>query len=509
MARILIVGSGVAGTLLARRLLEGDGDLEVAVFEAGPRLDVGYRTWLDRLMAGGNPYQKFWEPPRDEHQRFGLRGSRLFVKGGTTNHWGGWSLRFKPEDFELKSRTGRGADWPISYEELAPSYTLAETLLGIEGDSDDDDPPRYGDRFPFPAAPFTLNDMPMIEAFEDLDMAYGHMPMARNADRCVTTGTCRVCPVKARYTASHDLAELESEHPRRLTVRTGSPVTEVLMESKERARGVRFLDRATGRLEEAQGDHVVVSSGTVESAKLLLASTGAGWLDGVGNDSGHLGKHLVGHPLIFAEGVRPGNPDRAEQELGFITLACRHFDTPEHQREGKMLFARVGDDSKTFFEREIMSNVPRVDIERQMTSGLHLAVEASVEQFESPENRVSLGGDTDQPGLRATQIEFGVDETTQKAMATHTENLLRVLRTAGCSEESLFHVLLKPDGAHAVSTCRMSALDTDGVVDPDLRVHGTENVYVCSNGVFPNVTAVNPTLTVAALAVRLGDHLAA
>ena len=67
---------------------------------------------------------------------------------------------------------------------------------------------------------------------------------------------------------------------------------------------------------------------------------------------------------------------------------------------------------------------------------------------------------------------------------------------------------LIPDGSHATSTCRMSISDTDGVVDENLRVHGTDNVYICSNAVYPNVTAVNPTLTLAALAVRLGVHLA-
>jgi choline dehydrogenase-like flavoprotein len=109
--------------------------------------------------------------------------------------------------------------------------------------------------------------------------------------------------------------------------------------------------------------------------------------------------------------------------------------------------------------------------------------------------------------LRATQIEFTPGESTAKALETHTQNLLKILRAAGCSEASLFHQLIKPDGAHAVSTCRMSGSESDGVVDGDLRVHGTENVFVCSNGVFPNVTAVNPTLTVAALAVRLAEHL--
>ena len=57
------------------------------------------------------------------------------------------------------------------------------------------------------------------------------------------------------------------------------------------------------------------------------------------------------------------------------------------------------------------------------------------------------------------------------------------------------------------ATCRMSASDADGVVDANLRVHGTENLYVCFNAVFPRITAVNPTLTLGALAVRVAEHI--
>ena len=508
MQSILIVGSGVAGALAARQLLATGGDHEITMFEAGPDFEAGsYRRWLDYLMAGTNPYERFMDDPPAENPSLGLRGSRLFMKGGTTNHWGGWCLRFKPEDFELETRTGMGADWPISYEALAPYYAQAEVLLGVEGDSEDDDPRRYGARFPFEAAPYTLNDMPVIEALESLSMSYSHMPLARNADRCITTGTCRVCPVNARYSATFDLFELKNEYGDKLDIRTESPVSRILMDGKRRARGVSFVDRETGRTDSMEGDAVVVCSGTFESTKLLLASANADWPDGIGNDSGHLGRHLIGHPLISAEGFRPGNPERAEQELGFVTLACRHFDTQEFQKEGKMLFAREDNRSKTFLEREILANVSRSDLEKKMDSGVHLAFYASIEQFESPENRVSLGTGTDKFGLRATEIEFGINETAERALETHAQNLIDVLKAVGCDESSIRAEGGGPTGAHMASTCRMSASDADGVVDENLRVHGTENLYVCSNAVFPNVTSVNPTLSLGALAVRLADHV--
>jgi choline dehydrogenase-like flavoprotein len=507
MKSIIIVGSGIAGALFARQLLQTNNDCHITIFEAGPDFQTGdYRKWLDHLMAKTSPYRAFLDDPRTENENFGLRGSRLFVKGGTTNHWGGWSLRFKPEDFELKSRTGLGADWPITYKELSSYYTQAEFLLGIEGDSDNDDPPRYGEKFPFEAAPYTLNDMPIIKAFEKLGMAYSHIPMARSGDKCITTGTCRYCPVNARYNAAFDISELQKEYESKLDIRMESPVVKIEMDGKQQARGVSFFNKQTGITESMEGDSVVVCNGTVESAKLLLLSTHSDWKDGIGNDSGHVGRHLLGHPLVEAQGVRPGNPDKIEQELGFVTLASRHFDTPEYQREGKMLLARTGG-SNTSLEREILANVSRAGINTKMESKMEFSFYSSFEQFESPENRINLGDKTDSWGLRTTKIDFGVNELTIKANQTHEQNLINVLKAADCTEDSIRTSFIKPDGAHATSTCRMSHSDTDGVVDKDLRVHGTDNLYVCSNAVYPNVTATNPTLTLGALAVRLAEHI--
>lgn len=506
MKSIIVVGSGVAGTVLARQLLVS-GDYEITMFEAGPDFVPGdRRIWLDNLVAAYQIYEPFIDDPRTENERFGLRGSRLFMKGGTTNHWGGLTPRFKPEDFELKSRTGIGADWPVSYDDMAPYYAKAEVLLGITGDSDNDDPPRYGAKFPFPPTSFTLGDMVIIDALESLDISYGHMSIARHGNRCITTGTCDYCPVNARYTALYDLAQLQYEHGDKLAVRTDSPVTKILMDGKRRARGVNVLDLKTGAHESIESDAVMVCAGTVESTKLLLSSANKDWSEGIGNDSGHVGRHLVGHALMFAESARPGNPDKVHQELGFNSLISRHFDSPDYQHKGKMWFtANVG--STSSLEQKILSNVSRVDINARMTSEMAVSLGGEMEQFESPENRVSLGNGTTRHGLPTTKIEFGVNETNNKTRQEYVQTFVEILKEAGCKENDIETGVLNPDGAHASSTCRMSESDTDGVVDPNLRVHGTENLYICSNAVFPSVAAANPTLTMSALAVRLAEYL--
>ena len=506
MKSIIIVGSGVAGTVLARQLL-ANGDYQITMFEAGPDFAPGNRRiWLDHLVGNDRIYDPFVDDPRTENEYFGLRGSRLFMKGGTTNHWGGLTPRFKPEDFELRSRTGFGVDWPIDYDELAPYYARAEILLGVTGDSDNDDPPRYGARFPFPPTSFTLGDRVVIDALESLEIAYGHMSIARSGDRCITTGTCDYCPVNARYTALFDLDQLQIEYGDKLTLRTESPVTRILMDGKMRARGVDFLDLNTGAPGSMEAEAVVVCGGTFESCKLLLSSASSDWLGGIGNDSGHVGRHLIGHPVFFATGVRPGNPDRIANELGFDSLISRHFDSPEYQHKGKMWFSG-GAGMTSSLEEQILSNVSRSEMNANLTSGVMVSLGGEMEQFESPENRVSLGRGKTRHGLPTTEIQVGVHEINLQTRREHVQTFVEILKAAGCKEDSIETGFANPDGAHASATCRMSRSDADGVVDPNLQVHGTDNLYVCSNAAFPSIAAANPTLTLAALAVRLGDYL--
>jgi choline dehydrogenase-like flavoprotein len=506
MRSIIIVGSGVAGTILARQLLANE-DCEITMFEAGPSFVPGdRRIWLDHFLGDGDMYQAFTDDAREENEWFGLRGSRLLMKGGTTNHWGGLTPRFKPEDFELRTRTGFGVDWPINYDDLAPYYAQAEVLLGITGDSDNDDPPRYGAKYPFPHTDYTLGDMLVIEALKGMDIGYGHMSLARNGDRCITTGTCDYCPVNARYTALYDLGQLQNEYPEKLNLKTGSPVTEILMDGKKRARGIRFLDVSSGTSDSVEADTVIVCAGTIESCKLLLSSANTDWPDGIGNDSGHVGRHLIGHPVMFAEGVRPDNPDKLHQELGFTSLISRHFDSPKYQPRGKMWFSgRVGSTSSV--EEQILANKSRDEINASTKSAAMISLGGEMEQFEHPDNRVTLGSGTTRHGLRTTEIRVGTHEINLQTRREHVQTFVEILITAGCSENSIETGFGNPDGAHASATCRMSNADSDGVVDPTLQVHGTDNLYVCSNAVFPSIAAANPTLTMSALAVRLAEHL--
>ena len=118
----IVIGSGVAAAAFVNRLLETDAMHSVLVLEAGPHVpQKDRRAWWDYVVHGRTTYDHCHdlklpkEIDEPENESTGLtdwhfRESRMMGYGGSTYHWGGWGLRFKPEDFHLKTNTGRGAD---------------------------------------------------------------------------------------------------------------------------------------------------------------------------------------------------------------------------------------------------------------------------------------------------------------------------------------------------------------------------------------------------------------
>jgi choline dehydrogenase-like flavoprotein len=169
----LIVGSGISGVLIAKRL--GEANKRVLILEAGQGLPPDINDYMNRFLTATqkvpeSPYppELFhgskladpstvnagrptvlsltprgafgdWQDPKQSYLiqdgplAFGSTYER--VNGGTARHWLGTSLRFVPADFEMKSRYGRFTDWPIKYDDLEPWYGEAEKQIGVAGDA--------------------------------------------------------------------------------------------------------------------------------------------------------------------------------------------------------------------------------------------------------------------------------------------------------------------------------------------------------------------------------------
>lgn len=370
--------------------------------------------------------------------------NRSIATGGTSRKWNGVVSRFMPSDFKSHSMFGLFADWPIAYDDLRPYYAEAEALLEIEPPREDW-PPRPS----FPAAADPLELFPL--SFSGTKMARG--------------------PVRLHETTLRRFAE--SPHGRLIA---DSPVTRVLMDKNDTATGVevRHLD---GRTETIRAGIVVVAAGVVESARLLLSSTSTACPRGIGNNHDLLGRFVHIHPRPRLHVPRADVfADATSVYRSFV--ACDGF-----RRQG---LAAVCVDFN-FYEAE-----PSVD--------LHIEMEPA------RENRVSLSGTQhDRWGRPIALVHLSgtdIDRRTNTAAVDLQRTLAKtVLGLRGEGREAEFKCF------HPAGGCRMGFSPADGVVDVNGLVFGTRNVYVTGASVFPTSGALNPTLTVIALALRMGDHL--
>lgn len=509
-AKVVIVGSGVAGSLVASLLLER-GVSPVLMLEAGPDVLMGSRrVWLDHAMSGGKsilPYESLYDVSGDYIssgvEPWQLEGGRIFGRGGSTLHWGGWCPRMKPEDFFPHSHVGRDFDWPLSYEDLEQFYGTAENYLQVAGDSTE---PGRSRPYPLDAAPFPLSMEPIVKALELSDIKYSSMPVARNTKSidgmpaCQTTGTCDYCPTEARFTGNQPLDKMLVKYPGKFTLLTGSPVKRLIPDDSDRIAGLEFIDRTTGELRRVEAEQFFLCAGALEVPKLLLRSNSSKWPNGIGNSCGVVGRYLVASPFLVVSGRLPMNLKRYQSELNFPNLCSRNWDRPETQRSGKMLMTVNYNSPGLDLAKNVVAGRTRSELQSLADGPCVYQLWGAVHSFSHYENLVRPESGNTRFGLSQTNIETPVATFDEAVVGKYIDELKGLLEKIGA--DNLTSQVYPQRGDHAMCTTRMSLDPRDGVVAPDLRVHGVSNLFIGSNSVFSSGTVANPTLTLVALILR-------
>jgi choline dehydrogenase-like flavoprotein len=505
----IIVGSGVAGVTIAKRLLESDPLTSILMLDAGPVIPSKQRRpWWDYITLDQTPYSftydQDWEARSVGNINWLSSGTRVKAVGGSTMHWGAWCLRFKPEDFKLYTNTKEGADWPISYDDLEPYYNQAEEYLAVCGDDAEGWSPRSK---PYPMPPFqwTAADGVMLNAFVELGIKPGKMPMARYR-KCFTTGTCKYCPFGSRFSAQNILTDLlENKKYKNFVLRANTPVRKINCLSKAEIESIECLDNDTGKIYLEIAEKFIICSGSYETPKLLMNSKNEFWTNGIGNDADLLGRFIISHSMLKVKGRYPENKERWFQEYDFPTLMSRSYDTPERQKIGKIfLFKNRVLPNVDIASLMIAGKTPE-EIDTIMSGPMEMELQAFMEEKGKFENRLQIAPGTDRFGLPLTTINFNRTETENANAKENLKLMEQVILKMGY--EIVYSQVEDPGAHHTTGTCRMAKTAEDGVTDEQLKVHDIKNLYLCSNGVFPTGSAVNPTLTLTALSMRLSDHL--
>jgi choline dehydrogenase-like flavoprotein len=522
-AQVIVIGSGVAGALMAARLAKTG--VSVAILEAGAEVDRGNAVqafWDAAVKVPECPY-----PPtpqamhpttdrlKDWYRQDGpdLFGSTyLKVVGGTTWHWLGTALRLLPSDFRLASLHGKGVDWPIAYDELEPYYGYAEHELGVSGDSDVDlGAPRHVP-YPMPPIPQTFLDRTFASALEGTPYEVRSTPQARNSvwrhDRipCCGNASCiPICPVQAKYDATVHLGEAVAGGAR-IVDRTTAVALE--LGPDRRVSGVRFRrwDGSEGR---ATGKVIVLAAHAIEGPRLLLASRSEAAPNGVANGSDQVGRNLMDHPtqLSWALSGLPVYPYRGP----LSTSGIENLREGDFRRERGAFRIEIGNDGWSWptgapisLARDLARQGKRgaeLDDALRSQASRHIRLASLVEQLPDPVNRLTLDPDRrDMYGVPLPRIGYRIDDYTRAGMKAAVEAHAAIF--ARLDATAVQHSPQPQGAGHIIGTARMGKDPRASVVDRDLRSHEHPNLFVLGSAVFPTSATANPTLTIAALSLR-------
>ncbi len=514
---VCVIGAGPAGAVIADRLA---ADHEVLVLDAGPRFDpVDRLERQERAIRPAFDRPDVWEGggERDAHSASGerfypLNHARVKGIGGSTLHWQGMVMRLHEDDFNSASVRGVGADWPIDYEDLRPYYATAEHELGVAGSVDNPyDPPRE-EPYPMTAFEPSYSDSLFADACENLGIDMHSVPNARNSESydgrsaCVGYGTCQpVCPSGAKYDATVHVNRAESNGA---AVLDRAPVQYLDHDAERVTAAVYATPDGTEHRQEA--DAFVVCCGGVETPRLLLSSESEHYPDGLANSSGLVGAFFMDHLFAGTGGILD-EPTR-QNHVGFLTSECHQFydEADEEIAPFKLEFFNYAGPSPV--EMALSGDDWGDELLERLRGeyGNHVGMGALVEQLPRRESHVTLDPDrTDDRGNPVPDVRWTVDDRALRTIDRANEIQRGILEELGA--EITWQVGPEDTGPayHHMGTTRMGDDPEKSVVNAELRTHDLDNCWIVSSSVFPTGGAMNPTLTIAALALRTGENVEA
>jgi choline dehydrogenase-like flavoprotein len=517
---VVIVGSGVAGALIGYKLAAAGA--KVVILEAGPSTDRN--AAVTRYRAGLYAYESpEWAPQpttSDLDHYYVQAGPVKFSSdyerrvGGTTWHWLGNTPRLLPSDFQMKSRFGVGFDWPITYDDLEPWYVQAEAELGVAGDSDHNDGSPRSAPYPMPPLPLASGDLMFKEAAAGLGLELLATPQARNSvdgfqnrPICCGNATCiPVCPIQAKYDATYHLALAQQAGAE---IIENAVVSNILTGEEGHVIGVTY--KSPDRTEtNVTGRMYVVAANGIETPKLLLLSKGEMAPNGVANSSDLVGRHLSDHPEARVSAVVPVpyNGSRGPLQLSGI----------DQVREGDFR----GERSAMRLQVSHSVGSPHGVADRLITQGVvgealfkgiaqiapfQVRLASMLEQLPDANNRVELDeSQTDALGIPRPKLTYSIDEYTNRGWEEANKLHQQMLEAVGATD--IVHSEELGGVGHLMGTTMMGSDPARSVTDGTGRTHDHPNLYLAGSGLFPTTGTANPTLTIAALALRSASFIA-
>jgi choline dehydrogenase-like flavoprotein len=490
---LCIIGAGAAGISIALDWI--DTPYNVILLEGG-----GFEvdTRMQDLYKGKSIGQRYYP----------LQSSRLHYFGGTTGHWAGFCTPFDPIDFKKRDWVPYSG-WPIEFDELNPYYKRAGEIVELPSDHFDLD----------------------YWKGQDPDL----IPLPLNKD-IVCSKLWQFSP-PTRFGKRYRDAIVKA---RNISLYTHANVTNLI--ATEEINGIKELQvqNVMGKTHRVQARYFVLACGAIQNARVLLSSDKQ-IPEGLGNQNGLVGRFFMEHlEVVSAELHLPDfRPMKLYRPWTFAEVDVRaELAVSEKQQEvHKILNGTASLNPKTSEERTINIEsfsedaVAFVDMWNEMEkfrskvktpkkesyTAREFEFFTRMEQSPNPYSRVLLDREKDELGMPRMNLDWQLTALDKRSVRKLYEIIGIEIGKAGVGRVKMMDWLEESEDAawpstlgggwHHMGTTRMSHHAEEGVVDPNCKVHGIDNLFVAGSSCFPTAGAANPTLTLIALSLRLSNHL--
>jgi choline dehydrogenase-like flavoprotein len=513
---VLVVGSGPGGATTAARVAETGK--RVLLLERGDFLPRERDNWNSQAVFGTGKYTAD-ETFYDLHDR-PFRPELHYYVGGNSKVYGAALLRLLPGDFgDVQHLNGVAPAWPLSYNDMEPYYVRAEHLFSVHGKHGED--PYAGQSsqdYKYPPVQHEPRIQELSDGLERLGLHPFHMPLGVRLTQdaqgqptidspCIRCDRIDGFPCLLGAKADAEWAVIRpalARHPN-LTLMTRTTVERLMTDSGGRTVTGVAVTLPDGAPHGFTADIIVLSAGAILSAALLLKSATDMHPRGLGNSSDMVGRNYMRHNnLALIAFSREPNPTVFQKTLALNDYygASEHWQFPM----GNIQMLGKSDDW------QIKGAAPH---------GLGAAPSAPF--GEVAKHSLDFWLSSEDIPLAGSRVTLRSDGTIRLALVpgNNTEALTRLRKTfegklkelgmvemASVRSLYLHKAFDAAATAHQAGTARFGADPATSVLDVNCKAHDLDNLYVVDGSFMPSVGAVNPTLTIIANALRVGDQIA-
>ena len=475
---VCIIGAGPSGITMAKNLVENG--INTVILDSGTSLlNWAFNKKLKSLAAydfsGNTDYP--------------LTKTKARLIGGNSNFWTGRCERLAPSDFENHPYTPENNPWPVKYDEMEPYYYQAELLLNVRSGT----PSKYA---PPRKHPYPLPASTDISFLKDLMNRVG----------VTVDDSCTATPKRGFRFFKWQKEILPSFIDSKfLTIIQDATVTKLIPNDNGEITSAEVATLEDER-KIVKAKIFIVSGGGIESPRILLLSKSDKYPNGIGNYFDRVGRGFNEHPAVNYYGkiphewgtIKPTNKIARsrqfyetfrEEGLGSIMPVIRQaWLLPHHMVEFKL--QNIGHNNA-------------MPASRFTKATLYMG--ATIEQEILDTNRVTLSEKTkDIFGNPIAHLHFDLSEKDMILLDRCRDLIRGWFNKLGAVQVYEAEVTYS---RHHQGTCSMGNDPRYSVVDKNLKVHDTKNLYVCGAEVFTTGGAMQPVLTITALALRLSEHI--